>query len=295
MSTLDHLTRGRVGWNIVTGYLDSAARNLGLPRQLGHDDRYDLADEYLEVVYKLWEHSWDDDAVRARQGARRLCRSGARAPDRHHGAHYNVPGIHLCEPSPQRTPVLYQAGTSPRGKAFAARHAECDFVSGPSQAVVATLRATQLRAGRARGRAATRRELLIYAQALIITGAHRSRGARQARRLPAPHRYRGVAGVAVGLDRRRLQPLSAGRDHRLHRHRRRPHRAGLVQPGRSRTARGPSRSGPLHRPGRARPGAGRRSRARWPTSSSLDRRDRHRRLQPRLRAWRTRRCAMWSS
>ena len=65
MSTLDHLTDGRVGWNIVTGYLDSAARNLGLDKQLAHDARYDLADEYLDVVYKLWEHSWDADAVRA--------------------------------------------------------------------------------------------------------------------------------------------------------------------------------------------------------------------------------------
>ena len=52
MSTLDHLTGGRVGWNIVTGYLDSAARNLGLPKQIAHDERYDLADEYLDVVYK---------------------------------------------------------------------------------------------------------------------------------------------------------------------------------------------------------------------------------------------------
>ncbi len=55
MSTLDHLSDGRVGWNIVTGYLNSAARNLGLDRQLGHDQRYDLAEEYLQVLYKLWE------------------------------------------------------------------------------------------------------------------------------------------------------------------------------------------------------------------------------------------------
>ncbi|BBB69098.1 hypothetical protein UNDYM_4845 [Undibacterium sp. YM2] len=63
ISTLDHLTQGRIGWNIVTGYLDSAARNLGLQKQLSHDERYDLADEYMEVVYKLWEKSWDDHAV----------------------------------------------------------------------------------------------------------------------------------------------------------------------------------------------------------------------------------------
>jgi FMN-dependent oxidoreductase (nitrilotriacetate monooxygenase family) len=171
LSTLDHLTRGRVGWNIVTGYLDSAARNLGLPRQLGHDDRYDVADEYMEVVYKLWEHSWDDDAVLADK------RSGVYADPakvhaiRHRGEHYQVPGFHLCEPSPQRTPVLYQAGASSRGKAFAARHAECVFVSGPSKQVVAKyvreLRKAVADAGRDPG------DLLIYTQALVITGKTR--------------------------------------------------------------------------------------------------------------------------
>src|SRR5580704_15859706 len=64
MSTLDHLTGGRVGWNIVTGYLDSAARGMGLTAQPDHDGRYDAADEYMSVVYQLWEASWEDDAVR---------------------------------------------------------------------------------------------------------------------------------------------------------------------------------------------------------------------------------------
>ena len=58
MSTLDHLTDGRVGWNVVTSYLDSGAKNLGQVAQLTHDNRYDIADEYLEVCYKLWEGSW---------------------------------------------------------------------------------------------------------------------------------------------------------------------------------------------------------------------------------------------
>ena len=169
LSTLDHLTRGRIGWNIVTGYLDSAARNLGLPKQLGHDDRYDVAEEYMEVVYKLWEHSWEDDAV-LRDKARGIYTDPAKVhPIRHRGAHYQVPGFHLCEPSPQRTPVLYQAGASSRGKAFAARHAECVFISGPSKTVVARsvsdLRHAAAQAGRDPG------ELLIYAQALVITGA----------------------------------------------------------------------------------------------------------------------------
>ena len=63
MSTLDHLTEGRIGWNVVTGYLDSAARGAGKDKQTAHDDRYEVADEYMEVVYKLWEGSWEDEAV----------------------------------------------------------------------------------------------------------------------------------------------------------------------------------------------------------------------------------------
>jgi alkanesulfonate monooxygenase SsuD/methylene tetrahydromethanopterin reductase-like flavin-dependent oxidoreductase (luciferase family) len=58
ISTLDHLTKGRAGWNIVTSYLESGARNIGLSNQSQHDDRYEVADEYMEVVYKLWEGSW---------------------------------------------------------------------------------------------------------------------------------------------------------------------------------------------------------------------------------------------
>ncbi len=165
MSTLDHLSGGRVGWNIVTGYLDSAARNLGLQHQLGHDERYDLADEYLEVLYKLWEKSWDDDAVVADK-ARGVYTDPARVhPIAHHGRHYQVPGIHLCAPSPQRTPLLYQAGTSVRGTAFAARHAEATFVSGPSKQVVKRYVDDTRAAGR------DGQTLLVYAQALIVTGA----------------------------------------------------------------------------------------------------------------------------
>jgi FMN-dependent oxidoreductase (nitrilotriacetate monooxygenase family) len=163
ISTLDHLTRGRIGWNIVTGYLDSAARNLGLDQQLSHDARYDLADEYLDVVYKLWEKSWDDDAV-VRDKATGIYTDPARVhPINHRGRHYTVPGIHLCEPSPQRTPLLYQAGASPRGVAFAARHAEATFVSGPSKKVVKQY------VDQARNTARDGAALLVYAQALIIT------------------------------------------------------------------------------------------------------------------------------
>ena len=63
MSTLDHLTKGRIGWNMVTGYLDSAARGMGLAEQPEHDSRYEVAEEYMQVAYQLWEGSWEDGAV----------------------------------------------------------------------------------------------------------------------------------------------------------------------------------------------------------------------------------------
>lgn len=144
LSTVDHLTGGRVGWNVVTGYLDAAARNLlgggrGGPagRQPAHDARYAQADEYMDVVYKLWQGSWRDDAVRLdRQRGVYTDPALVRTID-HAGEYYTVPGPHICQPSPQRTPLILQAGTSKAGKAFAAKHAEAVFVAGHSPSVVA--------------------------------------------------------------------------------------------------------------------------------------------------------------
>ena len=136
MTTLDHLTKGRLAWNIVTSYLDSAARNLGRGQQIPHDERYELAEEYLEVCYKLWEGSWEPGAV-VRDAERGVYTDPAKVHDiEHKGRYFEVPGPFLCEPSPQRTPVLFQAGASPRGSRFAATHAEAVFVSGPTPAVV---------------------------------------------------------------------------------------------------------------------------------------------------------------
>lgn len=137
MTTLDHLTNGRVGWNVVTGYLPSAARNMGHDDQLEHDQRYDVADEYLEVTYKLWEGSWEDDAV-VRDRESGVFTDPAKVHEiGHSGEHFTVPGIHISEPSPQRTPVIFQAGASPRGIAFAAGNAEAIFVAAPTKTVLA--------------------------------------------------------------------------------------------------------------------------------------------------------------
>ncbi|WP_074247304.1 NtaA/DmoA family FMN-dependent monooxygenase, partial [Pseudomonas aeruginosa] len=152
LSTLDHLSDGRIGWNIVTGYLESAAQAMGQSAQIEHDRRYDRADEYLEVLYKLWEGSWEDDAVLADRQRRVYARPEKIHKIRHHGEFYQVEGYHLAEPSPQRTPVLFQAGSSERGLAFAARHAECVFVSGQTREatrqLVQRIRAAVVGAGR---------------------------------------------------------------------------------------------------------------------------------------------------
>lgn len=127
-SSLDHFTGGRIGWNVVTSYMKNAQDN-GLGAALPHDERYDQADDYMEAVYKLWEASWADDAVvRDAAGATFTDPSRVRPID-HEGPYYRVRGPHMCEPSPQRTPVIYQAGSSPRGIRFGARHGEALFVA----------------------------------------------------------------------------------------------------------------------------------------------------------------------
>lgn len=141
ISTLDHLTKGRVGWNIVTSYLESGSKNLGLKTQVNHDNRYDIADEYLEVLYKLWEGSWEEGSVIRDRESGIFADHRKVHPIQHEGKYFTVPGIHICEPSPQRTPVLYQAGASSRGQKFASQNAECVFIAAPSK--IATKKVVQ--------------------------------------------------------------------------------------------------------------------------------------------------------
>jgi long-chain alkane monooxygenase len=167
ISTLDHLTKGRIAWNVVTTYLDSAARSLGQASLQPHDERYEMADEYLEVCCKLWEASWEDGAV-LRDRERKIYIDPSRVCAIHHeGKYFKVDGCHLSEPSPQRTPVLFQAGSSPRGRQFAARHAECVFVTGPKAVVSRNIRDTRDKACE-QGRRPE--DLLFFLYAKIITG-----------------------------------------------------------------------------------------------------------------------------
>ncbi|EOD51372.1 putative xenobiotic compound protein [Neofusicoccum parvum UCRNP2] len=169
LSTLDHLTGGRCGWNVVTGYLDSAARNLTAgASQPEHDARYAMAEEYMEVMYKLWQASWREDAV-ALDRARGVYTHPERVRQINHaGKHFTVPGPHPCQPSPQRVPVIMQAGTSKAGTAFSARHAEAVFVSGHSPAScargVAAIRGQAAKNGR------DPRAIRVIAKVCIVLG-----------------------------------------------------------------------------------------------------------------------------
>lgn len=136
LSTADHHSKGRVGWNIVTSYLESGAKNIGQDGLRLHDSRYEVAGEYMEVLYKLLEGSWEDGAVIRDRGKRIFTRPEKVHEIGHKGKHFEVPGYHLCEPSPQRTPLLYQAGTSGPGRRFAAENAECVFIAAPSKKIL---------------------------------------------------------------------------------------------------------------------------------------------------------------
>ncbi|KAG5419097.1 hypothetical protein I9W82_002864 [Candida metapsilosis] len=132
LATLDHLTKGRVGWNIVSSYLDSASRNLLNGQPLPpHDERYVKAEEYLEVIYQLFLSSWADDAVKLD-----VQKGIFSDPERireinYEGNHFNVPGPFISEPNPyQRLPVILQAGASTKGLEYAAKHAEAVFING---------------------------------------------------------------------------------------------------------------------------------------------------------------------
>ena len=154
LSTLDHLTKGRVGWNIVTSYLPNAARNHGLTGEVEHDKRYEIADEYLDVLYKLWEGSWDDDAIVLDRENNVYADPKKIRPIFHEGKYFTVEGPHLPSPSRQRTPVLFSATASGAGTTFAGKHSEVVFTGGPSEefltATISGIKDAAERVGRGR-------------------------------------------------------------------------------------------------------------------------------------------------
>jgi FMN-dependent oxidoreductase (nitrilotriacetate monooxygenase family) len=134
MSSLDHYTDGRLGWNIVTSFNANVFRSFGHDGTLNHDERYQWAYEYVDVAYKLWEGSWDEDGLVQNKELGIHADPSKIHKINHVGTHYSVEGPHFVTPSPQRVPVLFQAGASPVGQRFSARNAEGVFISSPDPA-----------------------------------------------------------------------------------------------------------------------------------------------------------------
>jgi FMN-dependent oxidoreductase (nitrilotriacetate monooxygenase family) len=150
-ASLDHVSGGRAGWNIVTTAETEAAQNFGLADRPDHRTRYTRAAEFLEVSLKLWD-SWEDDAVLGDKATGRYADVGRIHPIEHSGSHFRVRGALNVTRSPQGYPLLVQAGSSRDGREFAARYAEAVFTAqqtlAEGQAFYADLKERAVRLGR---------------------------------------------------------------------------------------------------------------------------------------------------
>ena len=125
-ASLDHISGGRAGWNVVTSWLEGSAANYGKDEHLAHDTRYRLAEEYLDVVKGLWD-SWEDDALVRNKASGQFLDPDKLHELNHKGEFLRVKGPLNISRSPQGQPVIFQAGSSEDGRNFAARHAEAIF------------------------------------------------------------------------------------------------------------------------------------------------------------------------
>ena len=200
-ASLDHMSGGRVGWNIVTTWLAAAAGNFGGQGQPSHADRYARAEDYMRVVTGLWD-SWSDDAVVDDRAAGQYARPGAiRAVD-HAGPHYRVAGPLNMPRGPQGRPVFVQAGSSDTGRRFAARHAEAVFTAqmekATAQAFYAELKGMAAAEGRDPG------------QVLILPGLSPAIGGTEAEAHRIARELNDLSDPEVG--RKRLSGRFGGRD-----------------------------------------------------------------------------------
>lgn len=125
-ATLDHLTSGRIGMNVVTGSIQDVVASLfGHDTMVEHDERYDRAEDYLRLTRAYWEDAWSDGALVDDAAAATYVDPAGLHRIQHTGPYYRSDGYFPVDPSPQRSPVIFQAGTSGRGKLFAATHADC--------------------------------------------------------------------------------------------------------------------------------------------------------------------------
>ena len=206
-ASLDHLTRGRIGWNVVTSDMQTAlVKLLGAGDVTPHDRRYDRADEFLDLVLKLWEGGWSDDPFIIDKQLRVFTDSGKVHRVTHSGEFYSLDGYFPVSPSPQRTPTLFQAGSSARGIDFASRIAECFFIQERDLAKAARLTTTIRDEVERRGR---RRDsvTIINSISVVVAATAADAAALRASLTAAPSRdamaalFLGWSGVnLLGLD-----------------------------------------------------------------------------------------------
>ncbi|GAB2995727.1 NtaA/DmoA family FMN-dependent monooxygenase [Amycolatopsis acidiphila] len=179
-ATLDHLSGGRAGWNIVTTVTPLAAANYGESAHPEHGDRYTRAHEFVDVVTRAWD-SWEDEAVVGDRARGVWADRGKLHAPRFHGQFYDVEGILPFPRSPQGWPVLVQAGQSPAGVALAARYAELVF-SGPPSLEAAVAFRTDLHAqASAAGRDPA--QLLVLPALMVTLGGTEAEAKEKAQRL----------------------------------------------------------------------------------------------------------------
>ncbi|MDX2158569.1 MAG: LLM class flavin-dependent oxidoreductase [Hyphomicrobiaceae bacterium] len=200
-ASLDHMSGGRVAWNIVTSWAVAAARNYGDERQLTHAGRYERAEEFMTVVKALWD-SWADDAIVDDRASGRYAKVDRIRPINHAGAFYRVAGPANIPRPPQGRPVLVQAGSSDTGRGFAARHAEAVFTAhmekSTAQAFYTDLKARSVAEGRSRD------------QILILPGLSPMIGSTEAEAQRLQRELNDLTDPEVG--RRRLSGRFGGHD-----------------------------------------------------------------------------------
>lgn len=150
LSTLDYLSGGRIGWNVVTGHMQAEHKAVG-QQLVPHAERYDAADEFMEVCYKLWD-SFGEGALPMDKAAGILADPDKIEKVRHEGKYFRCEAVSPTLPSPQGRPVIFQAGSSGRGMEFAVKHAEAIFAIQPHLKAMTAFRerfdAAAIKAGR---------------------------------------------------------------------------------------------------------------------------------------------------
>lgn len=167
LAALDHLSHGRIGWNVVTSSLDAEAHNFGLDRQLSGAERYERAEEFLTVAKGLWD-SWDADAFPRDKASHRYYDPAKGRPLDHVGKHFKVRGPLNVPRMPQGCPVIAQAGASQAGFDLAARHANILYGSAASLPVAKEIYADVK--GRAERCGRNPDHLNILPGILVVTG-----------------------------------------------------------------------------------------------------------------------------